>query len=343
MSKVVFRIDVPDDTDSRKEVEVKIDTDSMTYLQRSILNSVIDCVKVSPVDDSDEDGVITVRAKSSTTNICRVVAYLQAVTYTLDADMMDVMAYPVKPVARLLSTVSQDDLSLLDIAARNCYSPKSPVELITCQDTTDTYSVVEKCVSSGHTSVLEHMKFTFTANMSRAASHQLVRHRIASFSQKSQRYVDLKDRVPVIVPSTVAVQGIDAVADYLLSVSVILSEGRKLIARNVPKEDARYLYPSCLTSDVVITMNVSALAHFFNVRRCVRAQWEIRSIADQMHSQLVDTGLPIFKSEKYMGKSSLYLFGPNCRRYGYCHESKSCGRAPHADVVMPLIHEHFYS
>jgi len=167
--------------------------------------------------------------------------------------------------------------------------------------------------------LLRHSSFTFLVDgISRACSHQLVRHRPASYSQQSQRYVAMKN-FPYVEPETVRgvkveVDGREMEFKDLMELIGKFYEG--LVEKGVPKEDARFVLPNACTTRIVFTMNGEELVHFLRLRTCSRAQWEIREMAIEI--------LKILR-EKFPG-----LFdrvGPNCYYLGYCTEGKkSCGR-----------------
>ena len=133
----------------------------------------------------------------------------------------------------------------------------------------------------GHHSVIEHAVFTFSVEgVSRALTHQLVRHRVASFSQQSQRYVSM-DSATYVTPHTIEGNA-DAEKLFDSVMDDIWDAYKKLEGMGIPAEDARYLLPNGCTTNITITMNARELLHFFSLRCCNRAQWEIREMADQM-------------------------------------------------------------
>ena len=167
-------------------------------------------------------------------------------------------------------------------AARVCYAPVGAAELMETMPPERVRSVLSTIMASGHFSALEHASYTFAVDgVSRALTHQLVRHRIASFNQQSQRYVRFKDGLDVVKPATVAAdEELSRAFDEVIEAAV--AAYRKLLDAGVPAEDARYLLPNAAESKIVITMNVRELLHFFNLRCCNRAQWEIRAMANEM-------------------------------------------------------------
>ena len=169
-------------------------------------------------------------------------------------------------------------------------------------------------MSAGHTSTLEHASYTFAVDgVSRALTHQLVRHHIASFNQQSQRYVKFTDGLATVKPESVAAnEETNAVFDEAIAAAIEAYE--KLLAAGVPAEDARYLLPNAAETKIVITMNVRELLHFFSLRCCNRAQWEIREMAHRMLELARPTAPFIFMDA-----------GAPCIR-GNCPEGKmTCG------------------
>ena len=166
--------------------------------------------------------------------------------------------------------------------ARLCYAPVGAAELMETMPPERVRSVLSTIMASGHFSTLEHASYTFAVDgVSRALTHQLVRHRIASFNQQSQRYVKFKEGLDTVKPESVAD---DDEANHIFNeaIDAALAAYRALLDRGIPAEDARYLLPNAAESKIVITMNVRELLHFFKLRCCKRAQWEIRAMANEM-------------------------------------------------------------
>jgi len=150
--------------------------------------------------------------------------------------------------------------------------------------------LIKSCVKRGHDSVLEHVSFTFQVNgISRACSHQLVRHRIASYSQRSQRYVD-EGEFGFVTPESItdSKELFDKYWQYLSVAKELYFELRQA---GVKKEDARFVLPNACTTEITTTMNVRALRNFFKLRLAKDAQWEIRNMAEAMFEEVV-TVLP---------------------------------------------------
>lgn len=206
-------------------------------------------------------------------------------------------------------------------AARLCYAPVGAAELMETMPEDRVRSVLSTVIKSGHLSALEHASYTFAVDgVSRALTHQLVRHRIASFNQQSQRYVKFTDGVPVVKPGTVAANE-EAGRIFDETVDAIEAAYARLLELGIPAEDARYLLPNAAESKIVITMNVRELLHFFSLRCCNRAQWEIREMAHRMLELARPTAPYIFMDA-----------GAGCVR-GACPEGKmTCGN-PYPKVV----------
>ena len=168
--------------------------------------------------------------------------------------------------------------------------------------------------------LLRHAHFTFLVDgISRACSHQLVRHRPASYSQQSQRYVAMKN-FPCVTPNSVKGKTVEIDGKKYGYDDFMAFIGRfyeTLVEGGVPKEDARFVLPNACTTRIVFTMNGEELVHFLRLRTCTRAQWEIRKMAIEMLKLLQNKYLELFKCA-----------GPNCYYLGYCTEGKkSCGRS----------------
>lgn len=167
-------------------------------------------------------------------------------------------------------------------AARLCYAPVGASELMETMPPERVTSVLSTIMKSGHFSTLEHASYTFAVDgVSRALTHQLVRHRVASFNQQSQRYVKFKNGLDVVKPHTVE-DNPEASALFDEAIDAALATYRALLDAGIPAEDARYVLPNAAETKIVITMNVRELLHFFELRCCNRAQWEIRELAHAM-------------------------------------------------------------
>lgn len=205
---------------------------------------------------------------------------------------------------------------LVAAAARLCYSPRGATRLLADLNSAEIERLLKLLLSMGHESPLEHITFTFAIEgVSRVLSHQLVRHRVASYSQKSQRYVDEQKFAYIIPPSIAAVP--EALSRYE-ECMVALQKAYHEIKELVPREDARYCLPNACETKLVCTFNARSLFNFFRLRCCSRAQWEIRELALKMREKVRQVAPLIFS-----------YAGPDCETKGICYEGAySCGRAP---------------
>ena len=206
------------------------------------------------------------------------------------------------------------------LAARTCYSALDYDGLQALVNEKDQTAFLQRVIASGHTSVLEHASFTFAVEgVSRALLAQVTRHRIASFSVQSQRYVSL-DRFSYIIPPRIKALGGDAVAEFERQMDQMqrwyAQWQEKLGKGEGSNEDARFVLPNACETHITLTMNARELLHFFSLRCCNRAQWEIRDMAREMLRQCKRIAPAIFENA-----------GPGCVR-GACPEgAKSCGQA----------------
>lgn len=201
------------------------------------------------------------------------------------------------------------------MAARLCYSPVGAEQLVETMSSEQVARLIEKIVDLGHLSTLEHVSFTFAIEgISRVLTHQLVRHRIASYSQQSQRYVADHDFEYIIPPSVAAkAQAREKFEQLMIAIKATYSE---LVAMGIHQEDARYVLANGAETKIVVTMNARALLHFFELRCCTRAQWEIRALANDMLEEVRKTAPRLFAKA-----------GPTCVTRGICCEGDmTCGR-----------------
>lgn len=239
----------------------------------------------------------------------------------------------VKLNVKLLD-VTKNAISIIYAACRQCYSPKFAGDLIeeTKSDTKKQEDFVRKVVSSGHESPIEHVKFTFAIEgVSRALTHQLVRHRIASFSQQSQRYVKAVNFNYIIPPS---IEQDKELKDKFIRMMEEIQKGYNYFLESFKKkdksgeqvnQDARFLLPQAAETKIVVTMNCRELIHFFEQRCCNRAQWEIRSLALEM-LKICQDKLPAVFAET----------GAKCVKLSYCPESAqfSCKKYPLKEEII---------
>ena len=227
------------------------------------------------------------------------------------------MAENNKPIVKLISK-PENMLRTVYTACRTCYSADSPVNIYDqAEDKEKMLKLISRVISSGHYSTIEHIQVTFAiSNVSRACTHQLVRHRHMSFSQKSQRYVKEKGQFDYLVPPTIE-KNAELKKEYDEFMSKISDFYLKLTENGIPAEDARFVLPNATSSSLVTSLNLRELIHLANIRLCTRAQDEIRLMVRLMCNELT-------KEEEWLKP---YLV-PKCDRLGFCDEDKSCGRRP---------------
>lgn len=213
--------------------------------------------------------------------------------------------------------------SVCDLGAKVCMSYDMP-------EPDEDLRALGHALASGHESVLEHAVFTFAIEgISRACSHQLVRHRMASYSQQSQRYVKM-DGFKYVIPESINDIVLDEVWDsdigfesvyasevYTNLMNDIRDVYNLMIEGGIPEEDARYILPNACKTNIVVTMNARELRHFFSLRCCERAQWEIKQVAEIMLALVREVAPTLFEDA-----------GPRCKALGYCPEAKGCGKMP---------------
>ncbi|MDE7107477.1 MAG: FAD-dependent thymidylate synthase [Clostridiales bacterium] len=233
----------------------------------------------------------------------------------------------VKPKVKLIRYTADPEATVA-LAARLCYSDKELDDLTENIMAKDNSKFISRLMDMGHLSPVEHASFTFSIEgVSRAFLAQITRHRIASFSVRSQRYVS-EDAFNYIVPPAIEGLGAAAVARFEGQMATImdwyhdwqsaLGHGEK------SNEDARFILPNACETKMIVTMNARELMHFFELRCCNRAQWEIRNVAWLMLEEAIKVAPNLFRD-----------CGPGCL-CGRCPEgAKSCGMA--ADVKK--LHE----
>jgi len=222
---------------------------------------------------------------------------------------------------------------LAAMAAKLCYSPAHIIDIADGLTPEKSAAFLKRIVDLGHLSTVEHASFTFgIEGVSRTLLAQLTRHRIASFSVQSQRYVSYSEGgFGYVIPPAIRALGEDAVREFEAQMEQIqrwydgwrqrLSDGESA------NEDARFVLPGACETRLMLTMNARELMHFFSLRCCNRAQWEIRELAWRMLELVSEVAPALFSSA-----------GPACVR-GACSEgSMTCGKAAevrkrHAEIV----------
>ena len=228
-----------------------------------------------------------------------------------------------------LLTYTNNIEDVITSAGKLCYSKVGISDILKKSTPEDNERFIKMLSDMGHHSPLEHVSFTFAIEgVSRALTHQLVRHRIASYSQQSQRYVNLDKTFEYITPPAILSEDelkyvFDHIMNVLHNAYMVMSENLKvkylengMNEREASKkaiEDARYLLPNACETKIVVTMNARTLLHFFEKRCCSRAQWEIREMANKMLKLCNEISPTLFS-----------LAGPTCKK-GYCNEGNmSC-------------------
>jgi len=211
---------------------------------------------------------------------------------------------------KLLSYTTDAEL-LCGAAALTSTRSGSPSEILEKMDSKTAKRIIKRVTGYGHVSVIEHASFTFSIeDVSRALTHQLVRHRIASYTQQSQRYVTYDTLEKYVTPPSIT-NNAEAKKIFDEALEEISGTYKKLLKLGVPKEDARFILPNAAKTNIIVTMNARELRHFFNLRCCTRAQWEIREVATEMLKQAKKVAPALFDNT-----------GPSCVALGYCTEGR---------------------
>jgi len=227
-----------------------------------------------------------------------------------------------------LATFTSEPERTIAAAAKLSISQASAAEIKQALTPEQIDGLLGQLISSGHLSPFEHASFTFVIDgISRACSHQLVRHRLASYTQQSQRYVSLK-KLEYVTPPTIAAKP-DLKPRYHEAVQGAHKLYREMLDAGVPAEDARYVLPSAVETKLVMTMNARELIHASSLRLCLKAQWEIVDLFQRIKDE-VERVAPRLGAE----------LKPKCYALGYCNERQSCGLFPtwkelKSDVYTP--------
>jgi thymidylate synthase (FAD) len=200
---------------------------------------------------------------------------------------------------------------LCGTAAQTTIKSGKPSEILAKIDSETAKRKIKMVTGYGHASVIEHASFTFSLeDVSRAMTHQLVRHRIASYTQQSQRYVTYDTLEKYVTPPSIT-DNDEAKKTFDDALEKISETYQKLLKIGIPKEDARFILPNAAKTNIIVTMNARELRHFFNLRCCARAQWEIIEVAVEMLKQAKKAAPALFEN-----------CGPTCVELGYCTEGK---------------------
>ena len=227
-----------------------------------------------------------------------------------------------------LTRITNNPILAIEEAASNCYNSEA----------TGDGKIMAHCIKSGHTSVTEFCDFTFhIEGISRALSHQLVRHRLASYVQRSQRYCS-EDGFNYVVPSSIENRP-EAIKNYHNMMQQIQEWYEFLQEIGVPNEDARMVLPNACETQIEVKMNLRTLMNFMNERLCSCAQWEIRNLAWEMRKQVL---FQVPELDDYLV--------PKCEKYGkqfgFCTETKQrreqlkCNRHPRLADIFEDYHNY---
>ena len=234
-------------------------------------------------------------------------------------------------VTLIRHTLAPEELAAM--GARLCYSKADIDTLRERVETHQQAQFIHQLIDRGHESALEHVTFTFgIEGVSRVLLAQITRHRLASFSVQSQRYVAMKDGFTYVTPPRIEALGEEAVKRYQTQMEMMAGwyAGWLDVLGPDGAEDARFVLPGACETRMMVTMNVRELRHFFSLRCCRRAQWEIRQLADEMLRLCHEVAPNLF-----------FDAGPGCVR-GECPEgSKSCGdwRGYEIDKMLGRVDE----
>jgi thymidylate synthase (FAD) len=191
-----------------------------------------------------------------------------------------------------------------------------------CYDAAPSPQVLQFCIKSGHHSILEHNAFTFKIWVARIISQQFTRHRIASFSQRSQRYC-VEDAFAYYTPPEIAGNP-EATLKWESFQTSVQELYDFLVQLGIPAESARMALTNATQTVFLMTMNARELRHFFKLRLCRRAQREIRQLAWQMLAALKQVSPVLFGDIDYP-----------CKMAGFCDQGRmGCGITPSLDSIL---------
>ena len=236
-------------------------------------------------------------------------------------------------------------------AAKLCYANSDIGDLYEGLTEDKVASFVDMLAKIGHESPIEHISFTFgVEGISRTCSHQLVRHRIASYSQQSQRYVSM-DNFSYIIPPEISkdddskklfIESMNSslenynkltktLTDKYFNINILAGADEKIAKLNASKkaiEDARFVLPNACETKIIVTMNARTLLNFFHHRCCNRAQWEIKAVADEMLKLVCEIAPNLFRSA-----------GPSCFKKPCPEGNMTCGQTENIREFYNEIHQ----
>ena len=221
-----------------------------------------------------------------------------------------------------LIAYTPDPEKIIAAAAKICYSSSDAETIMEGLTPEKTEGFLDMLTEIGHASPIEHASFTFAIEgVSRSLLAQITRHRLASFSVQSQRYVSMADGFDFVVPPSISALGEEEEAEFIRQMNTMHAwycqwQEKLGGAKEKSNEDARFVLPNAAATRLLVTMNARELMHFFELRCCNRAQWEIREMAWQMLAACRKAAPALFEHA-----------GPACLT-GRCPEGKAtCGKA----------------
>lgn len=222
----------------------------------------------------------------------------------------------MEPTVELLAYTPSPE-RLVAAAARRSYDKRSTMQIWAEMTDEEVTQLLDRVIRHGHTSVLEHINFTFAIEgISRALSHQLVRHRIASYSQRSQQRANERG-FTFIVPPEIR-KNAELTKEFQEKLKALAEFYTRAIESGIPKGQARYILPNACTTQIIMTMNARSLFNLISQRTCGVEEWEFRTVATRIHDILLTVAPGIFK-----------YAGPMCVTDLVCLEGESgerCGR-----------------
>lgn len=226
------------------------------------------------------------------------------------------------PLVELISK-PEHCLKTIYVACRTCYSEQYPQDIWGEQySEKKMIKLLEKVMSSGHHSTLEHCQFVYAVSgISRACSHQLVRHRHMSFSQKSQRYVTEKIQFEYLTPPSI--EKSEFKDEYDKFMTEVQDFYGRMIEAGIKAEDARFILPNATSTSMIVSLNLRELIHLAQLRLCTNAQLEIRQLVKKMVALAIENETWL---EDYLK--------PKCYSLGYCNEFNNCGLFPAKDKEL---------
>lgn len=226
-----------------------------------------------------------------------------------------------------------DLINKMYCAARTCYCADSTMQIRIDADSVgfdEKLDFVKKVLKSGHHSIAEHITFTYGIDgISRSCSHQLVRHRLCTFSQQSQRYTSpsKENKINWIIPDSIKKDEY-ALVYFEDAIKAIEKAYNYCVDIGIKKEDARFILPNACPTNITVSTNLRNLMHVMGLRLCNRAQWEIRKVFEEMKAVTIS---------RYAWLDD--LLQPQCVHLGYCPEHNSCKKYPPKEELIKVYKE----